>query len=358
VKFQTIPVDWAGIGKANASIGIAGDQTINGLSAFNIGDFGFGDAGGSEFNNIKSYQLSEKYSWFKGRHQFKFGGRWLYQRQGFSYSGNEGILGHFEYSGAFTGFNFADFLLDQVSAKGRGGLVAPFTQLGHRIAVFGQDDFRVRDDLTLNLGMTWEYTSPWVEKDNRQSNIDLTTGQLLLAGQNGNNRALFNPFYGGFEPRVGAAWTPTDKWVVRGAFGIVQYMEGTGKNLRLTQNPPFNFEGRKVFDATTGAGTASTGFNDIIPNVNGGAGTLYRIFAPDLRPQLTKQWNVFVERKLTNALSANVGYVGSRASHMVVPFDFNQPEPDPGPVSTWRPLDQRRPLFALNPNIGVTSGTN
>ena len=37
---------------------------------------------------------------------------------------------------------------------------------------------------------------------------------------------------------------------------------------------------------------------------------------------------------------------------MVVPFDFNQPEPDPGPVSTWRPLDQRRPLYPLNPNIG------
>jgi hypothetical protein len=358
VKFQTIPTDWAGIGKANASVGIPGDQTINGLSAFNIGDFGFGDAGGSEFNNIKTYQLTEKYSWFKGRHQFKFGGRWLYQRQGFSYSGNEGILGHFEYSGAFTGFAFSDFLLDQVAAKGRGGLVEPFMQLGHRVAVFGQDDFRVRNDLTLNLGLTWEYTSPWVEKDNRQSNIDLTTGKLLLAGQNGNSRALFDPFYGGFEPRVGFAWTPTNEWVVRGAFGIVQYMEGTGKNLRLTQNPPFNFEGRRVFDATTGAGTASSGFGDIVPNVNGGPGTLFRIFAPDLRPQLTKQWNVFVERKLTDALSAQVGYVGSRSSHMVVPFDFNQPEADPGPVETWRPLDQRRPLFSLNPNIGVTSGTN
>jgi hypothetical protein len=358
VKFQTIPTDWAGIGKANASVGIPGDQTINGLSGFNIGDFGFGDAGGSEFNNIKTYQLTEKYSWFKGRHQFKFGGRWLYQRQGFSYSGNEGILGHFEYSGAFTGFAFSDFLLDQVAAKGRGGLVEPFMQLGHRVAVFGQDDFRVRNDLTLNLGLTWEYTSPWVEKDNRQSNIDLTTGKLLLAGQNGNSRALFDPFYGGFEPRVGFAWTPTNEWVVRGAFGIVQYMEGTGKNLRLTQNPPFNFEGRRVFDATTGAGTASSGFGDIVPNVNGGPGTLFRIFAPDLRPQLTKQWNVFVERKLTAALSAQVGYVGSRSSHMVVPFDFNQPEADPGPVETWRPLDQRRPLFSLNPNIGVTSGTN
>jgi hypothetical protein len=359
VKFQTIPVDWAGIGDANATIGIPGDQKIPGLSAFNIGgDVGFGDSGGSEFNNIQTYQLSDKYTWFKGRHQFKFGGRWLYQRQGFSYSGNEGILGHFEYPGAFTGFGFADFLLDQVSAKGRGGLVDPFMQLGHRVAVFGQDDLRVRDDLTLNLGLTWEYTSPWVEKDNRQSNIDLTTGQLILAGQNGNSRALFNAYYGGFEPRVGAAWTPTDKWVVRGAFGIVQYMEGTGKNLRLTQNPPFNFEGRRVFDATTGAGTATTGFEDIIPNVNGGPGTLYRIFAPNLRPQLTKQWNIFFERKVTDALSANVGYVGSRASHMVVPFDFNQPEPDPGPVETWRPLDQRRPLFPLNPNIGVTSGTN
>jgi hypothetical protein len=43
---------------------------------------------------------------------------------------------------------------------------------------------------------------------------------------------------------------------------------------------------------------------------------------------------------------------------MVVPFDFNQPEADPGPVNTWRPLDQRRPLFPLNPAIGVTSGTN
>lgn len=359
VKFQTIPVDWAGIGNANESLGIPGGQAIPGLSYFNIGgSVGFGDAGGSEFNNIKTFQVSEKFSLFKGRHQFKFGGRWLYQRQGFSYSGNEGILGHFDYTGTFTGFAFADFLLDDVSLKGRGGLVSPFTQLGHRVGIFAQDDFRVRDDLTLNLGLTWEFTSPWVEKDNRQSNIDLNTGQLLLAGQDGNSRALFDPFYGGWEPRVGAAWTPTDKWVVRGAFGIVQYMEGTGKNLRLTQNPPFNFEGQKTFDATTGPGTAGIGFADVVPNVNGGAGTLYRIFAPNLRPQLTKQWNVFVERKLTDKLSGQIGYVGSRSSHMVVPFDFNQPLPDPGPVDTWRPLDQRRPLYPLNPSIGTTSGTN
>jgi outer membrane receptor protein involved in Fe transport len=359
VKFQTIPVDWAGIGDANATIGIPGGQAIPGLSNFNInGDLGFGDTGGAEFNNIKTYQLTEKFSWFKGRHSLKVGGRWMYQHQGFAYSGNEGILGHFNYSGTFTGLGFADFLLDQVSQKGRGGLVAPFTHLGQRSAIYAQDDFRVRKDLTLNLGLTWEYTSPWVEKDDRQSNIDLKTGQLLLAGKNGNSRALYDAYYGGWEPRVGFAWTPSEDWVVRGAYGIVQYMEGTGKNLRLPANPPFNFEGQKTFDLTTGPGSAAVGFSDIVPDVNGGPGTLYRIFAPNLRPQLTKQWNVFVERKVTASLSGQIGYVGSRSSHMVVPFDFNQPEPDPGPVSTWRPLDQRRPLYALNPNIGATSGTN
>jgi hypothetical protein len=359
VKFQTLPVDWAGIGNANATVGIPGTQRIGGLSAFNInGGFGFGDSGITEFNDIKSFQLTEKFSLFKGHHQWKFGGRWLYQNQGFSYSGNEGVLGHFDYTGAFTGFGFSDFLLDAVSVKGRGGDVAPYTQLGHRIGLFAEDDFRVRPNLTLNLGLSWEFFSPWVEKDNRQANIDLKTGRVILAGQNGASRALYDPYYGGFEPRVGFAWTPSERLVVRAGFGIVQYMEGTGKNLRLPQNPPFYFEGQRTFDATTGPGAAGIGFADVTPNVNGGRGTLYRVFAPNLRPQLTKQWNLFVERKLTDSLSGQVGYVGSRSSHMVVPFDFNQPLPGTGPVSTWAPLDQRRPLYPLNPNIGATSGTN
>ncbi len=358
VKFATDPHDWAGIGDANASVGVPGGQPIPGLSNFNVGNVGFGDAGIAEFNNIKTFQVTDKYTYFLGRHQLKFGGRWLYQRQGFSYSGNEGILGHFDYTGAFTGFAFADFLLDDVAKKGRGGAVTPFTQLQNRIGVYAQDDFRVNNNLTLNLGLSWEYTSPLVEKDDRQSNIDLQTGQLLLAGQNGASRALYDPYYGGFEPRLGAAWSPDDNWVVRGAFGIVQYMEGTGKNLRLPANPPFFFEGQRSFDATTGPGTSAIGFADVTANANGGAGTLYRIFAPNLRPQLTKQWNVFVERKLTNTITAQAGYVGSRSTHMVVPYDFNQPLPGTGDPSTWLPLDQRRPLYALNPNIGTTSGTN
>ena len=67
---------------------------------------------------------------------------------------------------------------------------------------------------------------------------------------------------------------------------------------------------------------------------------------------------MFVERQINDSLSGQIGYVGSRSTHMVVPFDFNQPKPGTGPASTWAPIDQRRPLYPLNPDIGVTSGTN
>jgi len=352
-KFETGNKDWAGIGNANASVGIPGGQAIPGLSAFNVGSYGLGSAANEEFNDIKTYQLTEKFSLFKGRHSLKFGGRWLYQNAGLFYAGNEGTLGHFNYTGAFTGFAFSDFLLDQVAQKGLGGISPPFTMLQNRIGIFAQDDFRVRNNLTLNLGLAWEYTSPMVEKDDRAINVDLKTGQILQAGKNGNSRALYDPYYKGFEPRVGFAWTPSDKWAVRGGFGIVQYMEGTGKNLRLPFNPPNFTEGQANYDATTRAGTAASGLTNL-----GTASTLYRIFTPDLRPQFTKQWNVFVERKLTDSLSGQAGYVGSRSSHMVVPFDYNQPNPGVGDPSTWAPLQERRPLYPLNPSIGTTSGTN
>jgi hypothetical protein len=359
VQFTTGGEDWAGIGDANASVGIPGGQAEPGLSAFNIdGGYGLGSADNQQFNDIKTYQVTDKYSLFLGKHSLKFGGRWIYARQGFSYSGNEGVLGHFNYTGAFTGFSFSDFLLDEVAQKGLGGTTAPFTQIQSRIGLFVTDDFRVRPDLTLNLGLSWEYTSPLVEEDNRQTNIDLTTGQPIAAGQNGNSRALYNAYYGGFEPRVGFAWTPNDDWVLRGAFGIVQYMEGTGKNLRLPQNPPWFAESQGNYDATTGAGTAAVGFADITASAEAGPNTLWRIFAEDLRPQYTKQWNIFLQRKLTDTLSASIGYVGSRSDHMVVPFDFNQPNPGVGDPSTWAPLQERRPLYPLNPDIGTTSGTN
>ena len=352
-------LDWAGVGNANATFGIAGGQPIAGLSAINWGG-GLSSigAGASDSDTLdKHYQINEKLTWLKGRHSMKFGGQLIHYVQRRFYAGNNGLLGIFGYGGSFTGFPFADFLLDRVSSKGRGSQSEAWTHLHNRSALYVQDDFKLTPELTLNLGMRWAYTQPIVEKDDRQSNFDLRTGaQIFPDDSSREGRALYNAYMKGFEPRLGFAWRPDDRWVLRGAYGISQYMEGTGANLRLPLNPPFFFESAVQYDATTGAGTLATGFAELRP-LDQPSGQV-RAWDPNLRPQFTQQWNIFAEYLLTPSMSANVGYVGHNADHLVTPVEGNQPLPGVGDPSTWAPLNTRRPLYATAPlltNISTTA---
>ena len=351
--------DWAGIGDANATFGIAGGQPIAGLSSIGWGSgLTAVGAGASDTNTVdKTFQLNEKLTWLKGRHSLKSGGQMMHYVQQRFYAGNNGLLGLFGYAASFSGSNFSDFLLDAVSSKGRGSLASPWTHLHNRSALYVQDDFKVTPALTLNLGMRWAYTQPVVEKDNRQGNFDLKTGQEILATDGSRTeRALYNSYKKGFEPRLGLAWRPADAWVVRSAYGVSQYMEGTGANLRLPLNPPFFFESAVQYDVTTGPGTLATGFAELKPQ-DKPSGQV-RAWDPNLRPQFTQQWNVFVERLLTNSMSANVGYVGNHATHLVTPVEGNQPLAGVGSDTTqWLPAQQRRPLYATAPLIGNISTT-
>ena len=353
-------LDWAGLGNANATFGIAGGQPIPGLSSI-----GFAPnvltaigAGASDSDTLdKHYQINEKLTWLKGRHSMKFGGQLIHYVQQRFYAGNNGLLGIFGYGGAgFTGFAFSDFLLDQVFTKGRGSQTDAWTHLHNRVALFVQDDFKVIPALTLNLGMRWAYTQPIVEKDNRQSNFDLRTGaQIFPDDSSREGRALYQAYTKGFEPRLGFAWHPGERWVLRGGYGITQYMEGTGANLRLPLNPPFFFESAAQYDAASGAGTLATGFAELRP-LDQPSGQV-RAWDPNLRPQFTQQWNVFAEYLLAASMSANVGYVGHNADHLVTPVEGNQPLPGTGDPATWLPADQRRPLYATAPLITNISTT-
>ena len=115
-------LDWAGIGNANATFGIAGGQPIPGLSSIGWGSGLTASAPPRRDTDTldKTYQINEKLTWLKGRHTLKFGGQFLHYVQQRFYAGNNGLLGLFGYGGAFTGVPFADFLLDQVATKGRG----------------------------------------------------------------------------------------------------------------------------------------------------------------------------------------------------------------------------------------------
>lgn len=358
ITIVTGAFDWASIGNANAAFGIPGGQPIAGLSSIRWGS-GLSDAGTAATDTDtldKTYQINQKLTWIRGRHTVKAGGQLLHYVQRRFYAGNNGLLGFFAYGGGFTGFPFSDFLLDQVRDKGRGSATPPWTHLHNRAALFVQDDLKVTPELTLNLGMRWAYTQPVVEKDNRQANFSLATGQQVLA-QDGSreSRALYNAYTKGFEPRIGAAFRPAERWVVRGGYGITQYMEGTGANLRLPLNPPFFYESFVQYDATTGAGTLAAGFADVLP-LDQPSGQV-RAWDPNLRPQFTQQWNLFAEYLLTPTMSVNVGYVGHNADHLVTPVEGNQPLPGTGDPSTWAPLQQRRPLYATAPLITNISTT-
>jgi outer membrane receptor protein involved in Fe transport len=117
----------------------------------------------------------------------------------------------------------------------------PFGTVGTRSwenGFFAQDDFRVTQRLTLNLGLRYDILTWPIEVENRQANFDLVTG-ALIAGSNGASRALIPNDYHNFGPRVGFAYRPTDdgKTVLRGGYGLFYFIDRGGIANQLAQNP-------------------------------------------------------------------------------------------------------------------------
>jgi hypothetical protein len=203
---------------------------------------------------------------------------------------------------------------------------------GQRSTTFAgylEDNWRIADNFTLNLGLRYEAHTPWVEVHDRQTNFGLSSGAIELAGKNGNSRALYNGQYGilDFQPRLGFAWTPAalgKKTVVRGAFTISSYLEGTGTNLRLTMNPPFtpaefgqNFNNVLLPTDSTGLRTTGKG---ITQPTDPFAGASVRLWDPEFQPSVAKQWNFSVQHQLSNSTTLQVGYVGQYADHLANPM--------------------------------------
>ncbi len=358
-------IDWSGqLGAdGNGKFGIAGGQPIPGISGITVGG-GLSNIGaGASIADSKqnNYQGQTHFTYQAGAHLLKFGGQLFRAQQNHYYAGNNGALGTFTYSGGYSGLDHGDFLLNTLSAKGRGAVTGNWGQRHWRNAVYFQDDWKARRNLTVNLGLRWEYISPLYEVADRQVNINTYTGALIYPGKSEFGRALYKPYRRQFMPTIGMAWTPerfNNKLVVRAGYRFSSFLEGTGANLRLPLNPPFFIESNVNYDART-PGDIRAGFADVI-----GAGDLTgprtgpapfyqaRAWDLDLRPQFTNQYNLSIEYQLANATSISAAYVGNKATHLIVPHEANQPLPGTGPFNTWTNLNDRRPLAKSLPNVG------
>jgi hypothetical protein len=273
-------------------------------------------------------QFDDGLNYTRGKHVIKAGFQmWRYRINTF-YSGNSGEYGSILFGGSFSGDAGADFFLGYPEATGKGvSGGGTWHQFSWTYAGYGQDDWRITPTLTLNLGLRYEAHTPWVELNNLQDNLDLVTGQIEYAGKDGNSRSLYNSVYGlpDFEPRIGFAWSPAalrNKTVIRGAYTISSYLEGTGTNLRLARNPPFTpTEVTATYSGPTyrteqGPGGSVTG--------DPFAGAVMYVWDKTVQPAMDQQWNLTVQNAFTANTALQVGYVGQHGTHLMVPTPYSQ----------------------------------
>jgi hypothetical protein len=342
-RYTATPTDVSGHWglTGNATLGIPGTQLVPGFSTLVIGNKansgtvddigasslfdGNGNYGGIDSDSIvNTFTYGDNLTWQHGKQTLKVGAQVLRYQENRYYSGNDGTLGWFSFNSSVD-----DFLHDSVTTEGQGALTGRWGQRQYRPAVFVQDDYKLSSNLTINLGLRWEYDQPYIEVNNKQANINLTTGAIVNAGVNGAPRGLYNSYWTGFMPRLGFAWSPDsfhEKLVLRGGYGITNFLEGTGANLRLTLNPPFFVDA----SCTVGLPSCANGgplaitqgfFRPSDPSVYSGN---VRAWQKNLKPALIQQYNLTSEYQLDSFTSLTVAYLGQVGNHLVDPREGNQ----------------------------------
>ncbi len=298
----------------------------------------------------------------RGAHTFKLGGEIRWSQ--FNISQEAAPRGQFTFDGEFTqkagvqksGSSLADMLLG-LPIRANISTVIAMGNRQHVPALFVQDDWKVTRRLTLNLGLRYDYFSPIVEVNNRQSNFDYATGTLIQAATNGASRSLVKGDKANFSPRIGFAFTPGDNanTVIRGAYGIFYAGQEirTAAPLQLAYNLPFFYEPSFVSDGVTPVITVSQGFPSLDPSqaVNPGVTSV----DPNLHTPYYQSWNLAVQHALPGAISLEVAYAGSKGTRLQVVTDRNQdPVPGPGDIQARRPY----PGFGGFTSIQNTGSSN
>lgn len=321
-----------------------------------------------QFQNPLAVDARLNYSWILGKHTLKSG--YEYQSINTAVDDVHPKYGADSYGGQFSRpagaaadpatYNLADFLL---GARSSYELVNPFVFNLRQRMHFGylQDDWRVSPSLTLNLGVRYEYATPQWEADNYLTNFDPATRTLLQATDGSvADRALVNPDRNNFAPRLGLAYSLTDRTVLRGAYGVsyVHFNRLGGENLlsfngphvvpiAITQQPSQGI-------CTPGAPPTSCfrptqqGYPDglnVPANFNPLNGRVNYIPA-DNRTGYIQSWHATVQRQLGAHFVVDVGYVANKSDKLIVLGDLNQARPnaegenttlqDRGPISGYQ----------------------
>ena len=347
-----VPSDPSGL------FGLTGDQTVGipfgtqkyvGFTGQSIGGTTTGTLSGANYIGTNAnpqvftdntFNYYDNLTWQRGRHYLSIGGQATRYQQNYLNAGNVGFLGQFSYNGQFTGlpggagYGPADFLLGLISNV---QLASPLGWVGNRqwrFAGYFQDDFKLTSRLTLNLGLRYEYDQPWYEQNDKTANV-LPGGTVEYAGRvpalaaPGSivcpTRACYDGTYNQLMPRVGFAYQPTNRLVIRGGYGATSFFEGYSFNQRLTSSPPFSLAiNSNATTPTAGSGGSPFTVANAFSQPLGINNSLYSVWPQDTQPAYIHQFTLVTEYALTNELSLSAGYHGQVGHHLADYRNGNQ----------------------------------
>jgi hypothetical protein len=345
-----------------SELGIPGiniNDHSGGLPAFTVTGFQvIGDNSTfPETSRSTSFQYEDVLTMTRGSHTLKFGAFFIRHR--FNVFSAFPTRGQYTFNGQFTRqigsassqTALADFALGATSGVTRNILTGPVGMRFWNSSEFVDDTWRVNDRLTWNFGLRYELLAPPYEVYDRWSNFNVITGQLLLAGKNGNGRRLRNLDTNNFAPRTGITYALTSdrKTIFRSGFGI-SYVEAGQGGGQLYKNLPYYFS--QVI-ATDQNGAPPLLISDGLPvpvppdpnNTQALSSGSPNAWDFNLQSTRVMQWSAGIEREIASSLLLDVAYVGTRTAGLVSNYNYNQSFPGPGAQA------MRRPLYSINPNV-------
>jgi hypothetical protein len=312
-----------------------------------------------------NYNPSDAVTMIRGKHILRFGGELIDFQDNSTPWGNE-IAGKFGFTGIYTeaapgkasapgdpsisttGFGFADFLLGDVQSWSAS--YSPAHEARQKTPqMFFQDDYKLRPNLTLNLGIRYQIQLGWHENHGWEGSFDPTItntgagtsypaaqGAMWFAINQTNGRQnLEKNSYNIFLPRIGFAYQPDAKTTIRGGFGIYSYAwsldaygNGIGYGVGSTGNGSDTTGGTSPYLQLSGNGTAQNGnpvpftskvYTPTVYNNQGVSSTNYNMPVSRI-----EQWTLSVGREISRDVVVNVSYVGSKGFDLNFYHDINQ----------------------------------
>ena len=315
-----------------------------GLPQIAVGGGGFNMGGPSGFPNGRSdttVVVSDTLSYLHGKHSFKFGGE--FRR---FYNNNTNLD-----TGTFNFANLAAFLAGNANGFNVTlGDVSSAIRQG-ALGLFAQDNYKVRSNLTLELGLRWDWLMSPTERFDRFSTYVLPTNSLVQV--NHGVAPIYKTNWKNFQPRVGFSWDPfkSGKTSVRAAYAILADQPITNLVIPNTSNPPFattvalptTIPTVKLFNATSVAvpgATVSPSSADI-----------------NFDTAYVQSWNLNIQREVKPGLAVTAGYFGSKGTHLRISRNLNQTFLNAA-LSPVRPFPALSLTSPISPGVPLLNITN